>query len=80
MKSDSTAFLDLMAGMYRHFRVSEAEALGRDAWPVHYQSPAAGSDQRATLTLGDLKLRLAPGEAGEGLAYEQTLYTLIGRV
>ncbi len=69
-----------MAAMYRHFRVSETEALGRDAWRVSYQSPAPDSDNQAVLTLGDLRLRLVAGEAGEGLAYEHTLYTLIGRV
>jgi hypothetical protein len=80
IQSDSPVFLDLLTAMYRHFRVSEAEAVGRDAWPVRYQLPAAGSRDRATLTLGDQTLRLEPGEAGEGLAYEHTLYTLIGRV
>src|SRR5258708_35147064 len=80
IESDSPVFLDLMAAMYRHFRVTEADALGRDAWLVRYRLPAPGSGDRATLTLGDQTLRLEPGEVGEGLAYEHTLYTLIGRV
>src|SRR5258706_9814422 len=80
VESDSAAFLDLMAAMYGHFRVTAAEAAGRDAWPVRYKTPAAGSDGRPSLSLGDLTLKLAPGQAGEGLAYENTLYSLIGRV
>jgi len=80
VQSDSAAFLDLMAAMYAHFRVAAAEAAGRDAWPVRYQTPAPGGDGRPSLSLGDLTLKLAPGESGEGLAYENTVYSLIGRV
>ena len=80
IQSNSTAYLDLMAAMYRHFVVTEAQAVGRNAWPVRYRSPAAGSGDRATLTLGDRTLRLEPGEAAEGLSYEHTLYALMARV
>jgi len=66
--------------MYRHFCIPAAQARGRDTWPVSYRLPAPGSGDRATLTLGDRSLQVVPGEAGEGLAYEHTLYTLIGRV
>jgi hypothetical protein len=79
IESDSPAFTDLMASMYRHFRVSEAESAAGSAWPVRYQAAVPGGD-RGSLTLGDLTLKLAMGEAGEALAYEDTLYALIGRV